>query len=132
MSNAFSMRVEAAPTFRRNLRKLRKKYRSIQADVQLVIDQLQQGEYLGDLIPGLEYEVFKLRVRNRDIAAFIMMRCSNSNERTSFLYQFQRLAQRLFRWYQLINDKTRGYPKSPSELTLRNGFILIDFNDFMP
>lgn len=67
MSDAFSVRVEAAPTFRRNLRKLGKKYRSIQADVQPVIEQLEQGECPGDRIPGLEYEVFKLRVRNRDI-----------------------------------------------------------------
>ncbi|WOD40435.1 type II toxin-antitoxin system RelE/ParE family toxin [Nodosilinea sp. E11] len=67
MSDAFSMRVEAAPTFRRNLRKLNKKYRSIQADVQPVIEKLEQGGCPGDRIPGLGYEVFKLRVRNRDI-----------------------------------------------------------------
>ena len=60
------IQVEASPTFNRNLRTLAKKYRNIQHDIQPVIEQLKQGEYLGDRIPGVTYEVFKLRVRNSD------------------------------------------------------------------
>ncbi len=60
------IQVAAAPTFNRNLRKLAKKYRSIRSDLQPVIAQLEQGELLGEQIPGVGYAVFKLRVRNSD------------------------------------------------------------------
>lgn len=60
------IQVEAVPTFNRNLRKLAKKYRSIRNDLQPIIEQLEQGELLGDQIPGVGYAVFKLRVRNSD------------------------------------------------------------------
>ncbi|MDZ7966845.1 MAG: hypothetical protein RM368_18010 [Nostoc sp. DedSLP03] len=46
---------QLAPTFNRNLRALAKKYRSIQNDIQPVIEQLQQGELPGDQIPGVGY-----------------------------------------------------------------------------
>jgi mRNA-degrading endonuclease RelE of RelBE toxin-antitoxin system len=60
------IQVEASPTFKRNIRALAKKYRSIRNDIQPVIEQLQQGELPGDQIPGVGYTVFKLRVRNSD------------------------------------------------------------------
>ena len=61
------IQVEASPTFSRNPRTLAKKYRNIQRDIQAVIEQLEQGESLGDRIPGVAYKVFKLRVRNSDV-----------------------------------------------------------------
>lgn len=61
------VQVEASSTFRRNLRTLAKKYRSIRDDVQPIIEQLERGELPGDRISGLNYEVFKLRVKNSDI-----------------------------------------------------------------
>ncbi len=61
------IQVEASPTFNRNLRTLAKKYRNIQNDIQPIIEQLEQGELLGDQIPGVGYAVFKLRVRNSNI-----------------------------------------------------------------
>ena len=67
MSELPLIQVEATPRFQRNLRKLAKKYLNIRNDIQPVIKQLQQGEILGDRIPKIGYEVFKLRVRNRDI-----------------------------------------------------------------
>ncbi|MEM9220142.1 MAG: type II toxin-antitoxin system RelE/ParE family toxin [Cyanobacteria bacterium P01_F01_bin.150] len=66
MTEAFSVRVEAAPTFGRNIRKLKKKYHSIREDVQPIVEKLQQGEILGAKIPDIGYSVFKVRVRNRD------------------------------------------------------------------
>lgn len=60
------IKVEASPTFKRNLRSLAKKYRSIRDDIQPVIEKLQQGELPGNQIPGVDYTVFKLRVRNSD------------------------------------------------------------------
>lgn len=67
MSEQSFIQVEASPTFNRNLRSLAKKYRSIRNDIQPVIEQLEWGEFLGDKIPGIGYDVFKLRVRNSDI-----------------------------------------------------------------
>lgn len=61
------VQVEASSTFNRNLRALAKKYRNIRNDIQLVVDQLERGEYPGDRIPEIKYEVFKLRVRNSDV-----------------------------------------------------------------
>ena len=58
-------KVEAAQTFKRNLRTLAKKYRSIRNDVQPVIQQLEAGELPGNRISGIGYEVFKLRGRKQ-------------------------------------------------------------------
>ena len=52
--------------FKRNIRQLAKKYRRIKADVQPLLDVLGQGQTPGDQIPGVLYEVFKVRVRNSD------------------------------------------------------------------
>ncbi len=61
------VRVEAAKTFTGKLNILAKKYRNIHRDVQPVIEQLEQGEILGDQIPNVGYSVFKLRIRNTSI-----------------------------------------------------------------
>lgn len=50
--------------FKRNLRQLAKKYRQIKTDVQPLLDALGQGQTPGDQIPGVQYEVFKVRLRN--------------------------------------------------------------------
>ena len=67
MSDMPFIQVEVTLRFQRNLRKLAKKYPKIHDDIQPVIEQLQQGEILGDCIPKIGYEVFKLRVKNSDI-----------------------------------------------------------------
>jgi len=60
--------VEFTPEFKRNLRVLAKKYRSIRSDVQPVIEQIQKGCFVGDQIPETGgHTVFKVRVRNKDI-----------------------------------------------------------------
>ncbi|GJD23998.1 hypothetical protein RIVM261_089540 [Rivularia sp. IAM M-261] len=59
--------VEASPTFNRNLRTLAKKYRNIRSDIQPVVNQLKLGELPGEEIPGIGFEVFKVRVRNNDV-----------------------------------------------------------------
>lgn len=53
--------------FKRNLRALSKKYRSIRADIQPLIDELLLGEFPGDQVPGVSLAVFKVRLKNRDI-----------------------------------------------------------------
>jgi len=47
--------VEFTPEFKRNLRVLAKKYRSIRSDVQPVIEQIQKGCFVGDQIPETEF-----------------------------------------------------------------------------
>jgi mRNA-degrading endonuclease RelE of RelBE toxin-antitoxin system len=58
--------VRFTPEFKRNIRQLAKKYRRIKTDLQPLLDQLGQGQTPGDRIPGLQHEVFKVRVRNSD------------------------------------------------------------------
>lgn len=67
MSEQPLIEVDASPTFNRNLRILVKKYRNIGSDIQPVVNQLKRGELPGDEIPGIGFEVFKVRVRNSDI-----------------------------------------------------------------
>ena len=62
------VKVEASPTFKRNIKTLSKKYRSIRQDIEPVIKQLQNGELLGDKISEIGEQVFKLRVRNSDVS----------------------------------------------------------------
>lgn len=61
------VKVEASLTFKRNIKTLGKKYRSIRQDVEPVIKQLQNGELPGDKITSVGYSVFKLRVKNSDV-----------------------------------------------------------------
>jgi len=53
--------------FKRNLRALAKKYRSIRSDIQPLIDQLLAGQLPGDQVPGVSMTIFKVRLKNSDI-----------------------------------------------------------------
>jgi mRNA-degrading endonuclease RelE of RelBE toxin-antitoxin system len=61
--------IDLSPEFQRNLRDLSKRYRGIRSDVQIAVEDLEVGNFIGDRITGVggNYTVFKLRVRNRDI-----------------------------------------------------------------
>ncbi len=61
------IQIELTPRFQRDLRTLGKRYRNISNDIQPVIEQLQAGELPGDRIPGMEHEIFKVRIKNSDI-----------------------------------------------------------------
>jgi mRNA-degrading endonuclease RelE of RelBE toxin-antitoxin system len=63
------VQIDLTPEFKQNLRDLAKRYRSIRSDVDVLIKQLEAGQFVGDRIPGIGkgYAVFKVRVRNRDI-----------------------------------------------------------------
>jgi mRNA-degrading endonuclease RelE of RelBE toxin-antitoxin system len=60
------IRVEFAPYFLRAIKQLQKRYPHISDDVQPLVQQLAQGETPGDQVPGIQYPVYKVRVRNRD------------------------------------------------------------------
>lgn len=55
------------PPFKRRLKALYKRYRQIQQDIQPIIEQLQNGKFLGDRIAGTDFTVFKVRAKNSDI-----------------------------------------------------------------
>ncbi len=61
------IQIELTPRFQRDLRTLGKRYRNIRNDIQPVIEQLQAGELPGDRIPGMDHEIFKVRIKNSDI-----------------------------------------------------------------
>jgi mRNA-degrading endonuclease RelE of RelBE toxin-antitoxin system len=63
---AAPLHVSFTPEFKRNLRQLAKKYRRIKSDLQPILDQLTSGSKPGDQIPGVRYEVFKVRAKNSD------------------------------------------------------------------
>jgi len=58
--------VQYAEAFKRQLKRLSRKYRRIRADMQPLIDDLTAGERPGDQIQGAGYTVYKVRVRNTD------------------------------------------------------------------
>ena len=60
------MVVRYAEAFKRQLKRLARKYRRIRTDLQPLINQLQIGETPGDQIQGVGYTVYKVRVRNTD------------------------------------------------------------------
>jgi mRNA-degrading endonuclease RelE of RelBE toxin-antitoxin system len=53
-------------SYKKELKKLNKRYRSIDRDIQPLIQQLESGETPGDRIVGNEYPVYKVRVPNSD------------------------------------------------------------------
>jgi mRNA-degrading endonuclease RelE of RelBE toxin-antitoxin system len=61
--------IDLTPEYKQNLRDLAKRFRHIRSDIQPLIEQLQQGEVVGDRIAGIgeEYIVYKVRVRNSNI-----------------------------------------------------------------
>jgi mRNA-degrading endonuclease RelE of RelBE toxin-antitoxin system len=67
-NNSQTPEIVYTPEFKRNLRQLAKKYRHIKSDVQPIIEDLNQGRVTGDQIPGIRYDVFKVRVKNSDAA----------------------------------------------------------------
>ncbi len=54
------------PEFKRNLRHLSKKHRPLRTDLQPILDALVQGQRVGDKIPGVKYDVYKVRAKNSD------------------------------------------------------------------
>ncbi len=52
--------------FRRNVRRLGRKYRNIRADLISLITELEAGLTPGDQIRGIGHTVYKVRVRNTD------------------------------------------------------------------
>jgi mRNA-degrading endonuclease RelE of RelBE toxin-antitoxin system len=61
------IQIALTPRFKKDLRELAKRYRSIRSDIQPLIEQLQAGETPGDRIAGVKYQVFKVHLKNSNI-----------------------------------------------------------------
>ncbi|NJN85955.1 MAG: type II toxin-antitoxin system RelE/ParE family toxin [Leptolyngbyaceae cyanobacterium SL_7_1] len=67
MPDSSQFQIFFSDEFRDRLRTLAKRYRSIQSDLQPLLENLQSGTLIGDSIVGTGYTVFKVRLRNSDI-----------------------------------------------------------------
>ena len=63
---ALPIKINKSSEFKKNLKKLEKKYRSIEEDLEPLIQQLESGETPGARISGNKYPVYKARVKNSD------------------------------------------------------------------
>jgi mRNA-degrading endonuclease RelE of RelBE toxin-antitoxin system len=61
------VRVDKADQYKKELKKLGKKYYSIEEDIEPLIEKLETGETPGDKISGNKYSVYKVRVKNSNI-----------------------------------------------------------------
>lgn len=53
--------------FERELKRLSKRYRKIKNDIQPIILELTEGNFIGNQISGIQETVFKVRAKNSDI-----------------------------------------------------------------
>lgn len=67
MTLSDAIEISLTPRFKKDLRGLAKRYRSIRTDLKSLIEKLQAGETPGDRIVGVKYQVFKVRLKNSDI-----------------------------------------------------------------
>jgi mRNA-degrading endonuclease RelE of RelBE toxin-antitoxin system len=67
MQTNLPVQLEFTTRFQRDVRTLAKRYRAIRSDIQVLFNQLQAGEVPGDQVPGMDYTVFKVRVKNSAI-----------------------------------------------------------------
>ena len=61
-----TIEVDEGIEFKKNIKELRKKHRSIKEDIKPLIQQLESGEIPGARISGNKYPVYKVRVKNSD------------------------------------------------------------------
>ena len=66
-NRAHNICLALTPEFKRQTRKLEKRYRQLRSDLQPMLTQIQTGEIIGDRLQGISAEVFKIRVRNSDV-----------------------------------------------------------------
>lgn len=66
-SESSPIQIALTPRFKKDLRELAKRYRSIRTDLQPLIEQLQAGELPGDRIVGIKNLIFKVRLKNSNI-----------------------------------------------------------------
>ncbi|NQZ07272.1 MAG: type II toxin-antitoxin system RelE/ParE family toxin [Algicola sp.] len=61
------VQLDYASEFRKNIRHLSKKYRTIKSDLSTLFQELESGQTPGDQIQGTGATLYKVRVKNSDI-----------------------------------------------------------------
>jgi mRNA-degrading endonuclease RelE of RelBE toxin-antitoxin system len=67
MTNEPHFRIDATDEFTANLKHLNKKYRHVRYDVGAFVERLRVGDLAGDRIQGVEFAVYKARIRSSDL-----------------------------------------------------------------
>jgi mRNA-degrading endonuclease RelE of RelBE toxin-antitoxin system len=62
LTESFPIEIIVTPDFRKQLRKLEKRYRKIKLELEPILMQIQMGDIVGDKLQGIDSEVFKIRV----------------------------------------------------------------------
>jgi len=60
------MQVEYSEAFKRQLKRLSRRYRQIKKDIKPIVDELIAGKTPGDQIIGTGYTLYKVRAKNSD------------------------------------------------------------------
>ena len=60
------MEIKYTDSFKRQLKRLSRRYRHIKKDVKPIIDAVIAGETPGDQITGTDYILYKVRAKNTD------------------------------------------------------------------
>ncbi|MFQ6072081.1 MAG: type II toxin-antitoxin system RelE/ParE family toxin [Methanosarcinales archaeon] len=60
-------KIIALDFFNRKLKKLKKKYRNIKKDYELLLDTLEKDPYAGDAIKGCKNKIYKIRLKSSDM-----------------------------------------------------------------
>ena len=60
------MLLTYSETFKRQLKRLSRKYRRIRSDIEPILKRLDAGQVMGDQIPGARHPLYKVRAPNRD------------------------------------------------------------------
>lgn len=58
-------KVDTHPTFRKRTKRLRRRFPSIHLDLHPLFQRLQNDERPGELVPGVGYTVYKVRLPNQ-------------------------------------------------------------------
>jgi mRNA-degrading endonuclease RelE of RelBE toxin-antitoxin system len=59
--------IRFTASFKSQLKQLAKRYRQIKKDIQPILFELQQDNFIGNQIIGVKQTVFKVRAKNSDI-----------------------------------------------------------------
>ena len=59
--------IRYSDSFKRQIKRLSRKYRHIRSDVQPILNLIDAGDAPGDKIQGMGYTIYKVRAKNSDL-----------------------------------------------------------------
>lgn len=67
MTNKPQKRVEYSDRFKKDIKRLNKRFRRLRKDVDSLISQLEVGETPGNKVQGVKRDVYKVRLKSSDL-----------------------------------------------------------------